>query len=144
MHPNLNPRNDEAKCYPYPSELLAVLSCEAVPLAWRELHALAAYTCARPGELRVLEWPDVDLADQQIRITKAWDFDAEEVKSTKTHETRTLPIEPTLLPLLRTMHERGGAGAWSFPRSRPPATTSSPSSCGDTSSSPAATARPSP
>ena len=97
-----------AKCYPYPSELLAVLACDDVPLAWRELHAVAVYTFARPGELRVLEWTDVDLDDQRISITRAFDYDTEETKSTKTEETRTIPIEANLLPLLKRMHKRAG------------------------------------
>jgi integrase len=97
---------DKTKCYPYPSELLAVLSCELIPLEWREVHAIAAYTFARPGELRVLTWGDVDLADQTIRITKAWDYDNERIKATKTHESREVPIEAALLPLLREMHRR--------------------------------------
>jgi integrase len=97
---------DKSKCYPYPSELLALLACEDVPLEWREVHAVAAYTYARPGELRVLTWEDVDLDDNRIRITKAWDYENEGLKSTKTHETRDIPIEPELLPLLRAMKER--------------------------------------
>ncbi len=99
---------DKTKCYPYPSEALAVFQCELVPLEWRELHAVCAYTFARPGELRVLDWSDVDLADRKIRITKAWDYDAEKVKPTKTYESREIPIEPTLLPLLERMRKRAG------------------------------------
>ncbi|HEY3818378.1 MAG TPA: tyrosine-type recombinase/integrase [Polyangiaceae bacterium] len=99
---------DKGKCYPHPSEALAVFACEQIPLEWRELHALAAYTYMRPGELRVLEWSDVDLDDQQIHITKAWDYEAGEVKATKTGEIRHPPIEWNLLPLLRRMRERAG------------------------------------
>jgi hypothetical protein len=99
-------RAAKTKCYPYPSELLAVVSCEGIPLDWREVHAVAAYAYARPGELRVLEWSDIDLDDQRIRITKAWDYENERVKATKTHESRDIPIETTLLPLLAVMRER--------------------------------------
>ena len=56
----------------------------------------------------MLEWADVDLADQTISITKAWDYENEEVKATKTGVTRTVPIEPHLLPLLVKMHKRAG------------------------------------
>jgi integrase len=70
--------------------LLAVLSGTKIPLAWREL-------------LYVLTWDDIDLDDERIRITKAWDYEAKEVKSTKTEETRAIPIGPNLLPLLRRM-----------------------------------------
>jgi integrase len=96
----------KAKVYPYPSEFLKVASCADIPLPWRELHALAAYSYARPGELQVLEWSDVDLDDRKIRITRAWDYKNDRVKSTKTGEARTIPIEPNLLPLLACMRKR--------------------------------------
>jgi integrase len=96
----------KSKVYPFPSEALAVFACADVALAWRELHAVACYTGMRPGELRVLEWPDVDLADGTIRVTKAWDYDHERVKPTKTGESRVIPIEPHLVPLLQLMHDR--------------------------------------
>jgi integrase len=96
----------KTKVYPYPAEFLAVAACAAIPLEWRELHALAAYTYARPGELQVLEWSDVDLKDRKIRITRAWDYKNDRIKSTKTGEARTIPIEPQLLPLLERMRKR--------------------------------------
>jgi hypothetical protein len=96
---------EKSKVYPYPSEFLAVADCSTIPLEWRELHAVAAYTYARPGELAVLRWSDVDLDDQKIRIAKAWDYQGKVVKATKTHESREIPIEPALLPLLKRMHE---------------------------------------
>jgi len=102
---------EKLKVYPYPSEALLVFGCEAIPLDWRETHVVSVYTYARPGELRVLEWPDVSIDDQKIRITKAWDYDAKRVKRTKTHENREIPIHPSLLPLLRIMKKRAkGAG----------------------------------
>jgi integrase len=96
----------KTKVYPYPAEFLAVAACAAIPLPWRELHALAAYTYARPGELQVLEWPDVDLEDRKIRIIRAWDYKNDRIKSTKTGEARTIPIEANLLPLLARMRRR--------------------------------------
>src|ERR1019366_5820431 len=101
----------KSKVYPYPSEFLAVVSCDDIPLEWRELHAVAAYTYLRPGELHVLTWGDVDLEDQKIRVTKAWGFNAEAVKSTKTDESREIPIEPHLLPLLVRMRGRAARDA---------------------------------
>jgi integrase len=95
-----------AKVYPYPSEFVAVASCAKVPLDWRELHAIAAYTYMRPGELYVLEWSDVDLTDQKIRVTKAWDYESKKTKSTKTGESREIAIEANLLPLLERMRKR--------------------------------------
>jgi integrase len=100
---------DKSKVYPYPSEFLTVAGCKDVPLEWRELHAVAVYTYARPGELQVLTWADVDLDDRKISITKAWDYQNGKIKQTKTHESRTIPIEPELLPLLRRMRRDGRA-----------------------------------
>jgi integrase len=96
----------KTKVYPYPGEFLAVAACAAIPLPWRELHALAVYTYARPGELQVLEWADVDLEDRKIRITRASDYKNDRIKSTKTGEARTIPIEPNLLPLLSRMRRQ--------------------------------------
>jgi len=41
-------------------------------------------------------------------VSKAWDYTDECVKTTKTWETRDVPIEPTLVPLLKAMHKRAG------------------------------------
>ena len=120
---------------PINAEFLAVASSCLIPLEWRELHALAAYTYARPGELQVLDWSDVDLKDRKIRITRAWDYKNDRIKSTKTGEARTIPIEPQLLPLLERMRKRArGTGSWS-PRSPVPTTTGSRLSCATTSRS---------
>jgi integrase len=96
----------KSKVYPYPSELLAILACAGIPQDWKELHVLACYTYLRPGELRVLQWSDVDFEANILRITKAWDNRNERVKSTKTAETRSVPIEPALRPLLVAAHDR--------------------------------------
>ena len=84
-------------------------SCWDIPIEWRELHAIAAYTYLRPGELHVLTWGDVDLADQKVRVTKAWDYKGRRIKATKTHESREIPIEPNLLPLLVRMRRQAEA-----------------------------------
>jgi integrase len=97
----------------YPAEFLALVSCETVPLRWRRLYTLLAYLYVRPGELTVLDWEtDVDLEVGTVHITKAWDEKAQRVKPPKTRAgVRHVPIEPTLLPLLRALHkEAGGKG----------------------------------
>jgi integrase len=99
---------DKSKVYPYPSEFLAVMNAseDQVPRPWKELHAVAAYTFLRPGELYVLEWSEVDLEDEIIHVTRAWDYKGKKIKATKTWETREVPIHPNLLPLLKRMHKR--------------------------------------
>jgi integrase len=101
-----NSRKARRKPFVYPKEAAAVLACEAIPLEWRELHAIAAYTYLRPGELRVLTKGDVDLASGLINITKAWDYADEKVKPPKTRNgVRRVPIETSLMPLLQRMLE---------------------------------------
>jgi len=96
----------------YPAELLALVSCEKVPLHWRRLYALLAYTYVRAGELKVLEWSDVDLDAGTLHITKAWDDRREIVSAPKSSAgVRYLPLELALLPLLEAMRaELGGVG----------------------------------
>jgi|CZKU01.1.fsa_nt_gi hypothetical protein len=65
------------------------------------------YEYLRPGEGRVLDWEtDVDFVTSKIHVSKAWSYEDACVKPTKTWETRDVPIEPTLLPLLKAMHNR--------------------------------------
>lgn len=88
----------------YPSEALALLSCEAVPLEWRELHAIACYTYLRPQELHELRWKDVDFEHGIISVSRAWDEDFLVVGPPKSEAgIRKLPIEPALAPLLKRM-----------------------------------------
>jgi integrase len=104
----------KARQYLYPSEFLALVSCERVPLRWRRLFALGAYTYARTGELAALRWEDVDVEHGVLHIHGAVDRvrSPGDVKSTKTKLSRRIPIEPTLLPLLQAMHtECDGAGS---------------------------------
>ncbi len=99
------------KTFVFPTEFLALASCEAVPLAWREVHAVAAYTYLRPGELRVLTWADVDEKHGIISVTKAWDYRKAEIKDTKTGAgVREVPVEAALTPLLKRMREGKGSG----------------------------------
>jgi integrase len=101
----------KAKQYLYPSEFLSLVSSDAVPLRWRRLFAIAIYTYMRAGELKALDWTDVDLEHRTIHVHKSEDrVRKREVKSTKSGVARRIPIEPELLPLLQALHDaRGGA-----------------------------------
>jgi integrase len=67
-------RGDEReKPFLYPAELLALLACELVPLHWRRMYAVAAYTGARANELAALLAEDVDLEHMKVHITKQRD-----------------------------------------------------------------------
>jgi integrase len=95
-----------AKQYLYPSELLRLVSCDGIDVAYRRLYVAAIYIFARAGELEALTWDDVDMEHRVIHINKAVDRATNRVKSTKSGDTRRLPIEPNLLPLLRVLKEQ--------------------------------------
>ena len=82
-------------------EWLAFVTCAHVPVAFRQVCALALYTGLRPGELRALLWADVDLVARTISVSKALDAQTLTAKPPKTTAgQRTIPIQENLLPLL--------------------------------------------
>lgn len=91
----------------YPAELLALATCEEVPLRWRQLYALAAYLYLRPNELRALQRKDIELDTGIVNVTKAWNFTKDEPKPyPKTAEgVRYVPIEVAIRPLLESLCE---------------------------------------
>lgn len=100
-------RQERLKTFVYPSEFARLVACRDVPLAWREAHAVAAYTYLRPSELRALRWADVDIEHGRVLVTKAWSYRDGTTKAPKTRSgVRAVPIQPQLLPLLRGMHSR--------------------------------------
>ena len=99
------------KQFLYPSEFLRLMACERVALRWRRAIALAVYLFPRAGELRALQWTDVDLEHGTIHIHEAFERRSRTVKSTKTKRGRRFAFEPAILPLLEAMHaETGGEG----------------------------------
>lgn len=99
-------RKPRRKPFIFPAEFSRLMACDQVPAEWRELHAIAAFTYLRPGELRVLRWSDVDMVHGVISITRAWDSREDREKEPKTRNgVRTVPVHPNLMPLLKRMHE---------------------------------------
>jgi len=98
----------KGKQYLFPSEFLQLMEELEVPLEWRRACALAVYLYLRPGELDALTWPDVDLVHGVVHIHCSTCGTTGRVKEIKTGETRRVPIEPALLPLLEAMHEQAG------------------------------------
>src|SRR5262249_26814916 len=72
------------KTFFYPTEFAQLMACVAVPVEWRQVYAIGAYLYLRPGELRALTWGDVDLEAGLVRITKAFDEEAQRDKAPKT------------------------------------------------------------
>jgi integrase len=99
---------DRAKTFLYPVEATTLLACERVPREWRETYAVAIYLFVRPEELEALTWEDVDFTARTVGVSKAIDARTGKPKEMPKTENavRDVPIEPTLLPLLRVMHTR--------------------------------------
>ena len=97
----------KSKAWLYPGELTALLTRTAIPAPWRRMYLLAVYLYLRAGELRALEWPDVDLVRGILLVHRTEDEDGS-VTATKGKRARRFSIEPALLPLLRAMHEKAG------------------------------------
>ena len=96
----------------YPSEFLQLMRCAAVPLAWRQLIAVAVYLGQRASELRALLPSDVDLAHHQVAVTKKRRKKGGPTEPPKTRTPAFPDIEPTLEPLLRHLvdHPAGEGG----------------------------------
>jgi len=109
------PDMDDAKelQWLYPDEFQRLVSCALVPLEARRLYALATYLFVRAGELKALDWSEVDVERGIVSVRVSWDRDSGELKQTKTGNKgiRRFAIEPNLMPLLRAMHlEANGVG----------------------------------
>lgn len=101
------------KTFVYPTEFAKLLACEAVPIEWREVYAVAAYLYVRPEELQALLWSDVDFESSTVQVSKATDARTgkpKELPKTR-NAVRTVPIDPSLMPLLKRMHEGADEGA---------------------------------
>jgi integrase len=70
---------------------------------------LAAYVFVRPGELRLAEWNEFDLA------TAVWTISAEKMKMRRPHR---VPLARQPLAILRELKQITGDGRWLFPSVR--------------------------
>jgi integrase len=107
----------KAKVYLWPSEFLALVTCEQVPIRYRRLIALSVYLYCRAGELEALRWDALDLDHGVIHVHQATDRYREigTVRHTKGKEARRYSLEPAVLPLLRQLREEAGGTAASGP-----------------------------
>lgn len=111
------PDRGEHRCkvYLWPSEVLQLLSSDAVPLSARRLYAVAVYTGARAGELEAMDWTAIDLEHRTLHIHEAIEYDTGEVKATKGKVARRNALEPEVVPLLEAMHRESGGRGRVFP-----------------------------
>lgn len=99
-----------SKQFLWPSEFNKLMACEDVPVEFRRAVAICIYTYTRLGELCGLRWEDVHLDDGYIHIHRNVDPSSGDEKLTKGAAKggslgRRVPIEPTILPLLRHLKE---------------------------------------
>jgi integrase len=99
------------KQFLFPSEYLALVRCERIPLEWRRLVVLSTCLYLRVAELEALSWDDVAIEHGTIHVHRSLDRARGCEKATKNGEARRFLIEPSVLPLLRQLHrETGGRG----------------------------------
>lgn len=93
------------KVHLYPSEFLALVAFEELPLRRRRAYALGVYLYLRPGELEAMHVDDVDLDRGVVTISRAMDRNEPgEMKAPKAGLARLpVEVEPHVLPLLRAM-----------------------------------------
>jgi integrase len=77
-----------------------------VPTRWKRIFLLATYLYLRVGELEALTWEDVDFEHRYVLVHRSVHADTAKVKELKTKDWRKVPIEATLLPHLREMHQQ--------------------------------------
>lgn len=53
--------------------LQRLLACDAVPLGWRRIYALATYFFCRASELRTLSWANLDLEHGTVSVRLSFD-----------------------------------------------------------------------
>ena len=84
----------------FPSEFLAVMACLKISVKVRHWIALFVLTGCRLNELRGLRRRDIDLARDVVHIRCQRDPRTGALRPTKGKRARTIPLEPTLRPLL--------------------------------------------
>jgi integrase len=81
-------------------------ACTALPPVWAIYMKVALLTAQRSGEVRTMQWDDVDLA------TGWWTIPAREVKNGRTHR---VPLSAPVLALLRQLAPLAAGSPWVFP-----------------------------
>lgn len=84
-------------------EVVDLLTNELIPVERRVQYALKALAGLRHGEVAALAWRHLDFSAQplgRMTVAQAWDTIGGVLKRTKTEETRSIPIHPTLAKIL--------------------------------------------
>lgn len=94
---------EKSKQWLYPREFADLMACADVPLRWRRIYAVTTLLFLRWGETRALAWRDLDLVHGIAHIHEQVDNETGKIGPTKMEDVRDVPIEPSLMPLLKAM-----------------------------------------
>lgn len=95
-----------------PEEAAALIA--AVPIRDRAVWATAFYAGLRLGELRALDWQDVDLEHGLIHVEHAWDAKVGLIEPKSRSGRRRVPLTSTLRGYLLAHRLRQGCGGKGF------------------------------
>lgn len=104
--PLKKPVGTSTYCYTQHQVRAIITHCRGrAELGWLgDVVVALAFTGLRIGELAALRWSDIDLAKKVIRLTdttrRSRKSKRQDVRTTKTHRDRTLPIHGELGPIL--------------------------------------------
>jgi integrase len=83
---------------------------------WRHVWAAALLTGMRSGELRALEWSDIDTNNRIVRVSKSVQSATGETKSTKAGYWRDVPISNELMRVIDELRVASKDSRFVFPR----------------------------
>lgn len=83
---------------------------------WYEVWGLALFSGLRSGEMRALEWSDIDFEQHMLNVTKSICQKTNKVKETKTGESRSLPLNSEALRLLERLKTKTFPTGYVLPR----------------------------
>lgn len=90
-------------------EELEKLLATPMPLLWKRMFIFCAFTGLRIGEVRGLDWKDVNLDKMYINVCRSAPQHSKDVRDdTKTGKSRETPIGPTLKNILKTFSRSTG------------------------------------
>lgn len=83
---------------------------------WYPIWATALLTGMRAGELYAIEWDDVDFEANIIRVSKSYNKEMDQVKSTKAGYWRNVPMSPELRALFLDLKNKTLDSSFVLPR----------------------------
>lgn len=83
---------------------------------WYPVWAMALYTGMRSGELFALKWSNVDLKEKMITVSEAYKAKSNSFGCTKSGQARTVPINDSLLTVLKELEAVTGNTSFVLPR----------------------------